>query len=131
MLSVGQHLPDCGSVHGKQAALNGGPDHFEHCQTRDGREQKDCVAKKNSGFTCAQLQEPDSSFLLEQPAEKGGNIMAANTTIVNSNLIPDAQQIVLEPCELTATGLLQRMEVLLRKAFGDDEVIMASSLRGL
>jgi len=57
--------------------------------------------------------------------------MAANTTIVKSNLIPYAQQIVLEPCEPTPTGLLQRIEALLRKAFGDDEVIIASSHRGL
>ena len=56
--------------------------------------------------------------------------MAANTTIVKSNLIPYAQ-IVLEPCEPTPTGLLQRIEALLRKAFGDDEVIIASSHRGL
>ena len=35
------------------------------------------------------------------------------------------------PGELTPTRLLRRIEILLRKAFGDDEEIIANSLRVL
>jgi len=57
--------------------------------------------------------------------------MAYDRTIVNSDLIPDVRQIVLKTCEPKPASLLQRIEVLLRKAFGDNEVTIANSLRGL
>lgn len=56
--------------------------------------------------------------------------MAANPAIANHNLILDAQQAVTEVSKLKPTSLLQRIEVLLRKAFGDDEETIANSLRG-
>ena len=57
--------------------------------------------------------------------------MAANPAIANPNSIPDAQQAVSEVSKPEPTSLLQRLEVLLRKAFGDDEETIANSLRGL
>ncbi|HXY08374.1 MAG TPA: hypothetical protein VEI52_11070 [Terriglobales bacterium] len=57
--------------------------------------------------------------------------MALNPTIVNTDIIPDVRQIVLKTCEPKPASLLQRIEVLLRKAFGDNEVTIANSLRGL
>jgi hypothetical protein len=56
--------------------------------------------------------------------------MAANPTIANLNLIPDAQHIVSEASEPKLTSLLARIEEALRKAFGDDEQTIANSLRG-
>jgi hypothetical protein len=57
--------------------------------------------------------------------------MAANPTMANLNLIPNGQQIVSETSEPKPTSLLQRIEVVLGKAFGDDEQTIANSLRGL
>jgi hypothetical protein len=56
--------------------------------------------------------------------------MAANPTIANPNLIPDAQHTASESRQLRLTSLLQRIEVLLSRAFGDDEQTIANSLRG-
>jgi hypothetical protein len=56
--------------------------------------------------------------------------MAANP-IVSPNLIPEAQQTVSEISTPKLSTLLERSEEVLRKAFGDDEEIIASSLRGL
>jgi len=57
--------------------------------------------------------------------------MAANPTIANPNLIPDAQQTASESCQRRLRSLLQRIDVLLSRAFGDDEQTIANSLRGL
>jgi hypothetical protein len=56
--------------------------------------------------------------------------MAANS-IVTSNLIPEAQQTVSETSKLKPGSLLQRIEAVLEKAFGEDEETIANSLRGL
>ncbi|HXZ42230.1 MAG TPA: hypothetical protein VEG68_15900 [Terriglobales bacterium] len=56
--------------------------------------------------------------------------MAANS-IVAPNLIPDAQQTVSETSKLKLSSLLERIEAVLGKAFGDDEETTANSLRGL
>ena len=56
--------------------------------------------------------------------------MATNSTIAIHNLIPDALQNVSETSELKPTSLLQRIEVALRKALGDDEQTITNSLRG-
>jgi hypothetical protein len=57
--------------------------------------------------------------------------MAANLTIANLNPIANSQQTVPETSKPKMTRLLQRIEVMLRKAFGDDEETIANSLRGL
>jgi hypothetical protein len=57
--------------------------------------------------------------------------MAANPSIANLRVIPNVLQIGTETSELKPTSLLQRIEVVLRKAFGEDEETIANSLRGL
>jgi hypothetical protein len=56
--------------------------------------------------------------------------MAANPSIANLNLSMNAPKTVSEPGEMTHTSLLQRIEMVLRKAFGDDEETITNSLRG-
>jgi hypothetical protein len=56
--------------------------------------------------------------------------MTANPSIANPTLIPDTQQTVSEASRLKPLSLVQRVEEALRKAFGNDEEIIASSLRG-
>ena len=46
--------------------------------------------------------------------------MVANSTIANLNLVLEAQQTVSETSKPKMTRLLQRIEVMLRKAFGDE-----------
>jgi hypothetical protein len=62
---------------------------------------------------------------------KGGNVMAFNPTIVKLDSIPDAQPIASETWQPKTTNLLQVIEELLCKAFGNDEETIANSLRGL
>jgi hypothetical protein len=57
--------------------------------------------------------------------------MAANPSIAYTNLIPDSEQTVSETSRPKLTSLLQRIEEVLRKAFGDDEETIKNSLRGL
>lgn len=57
--------------------------------------------------------------------------MAFDPTIVNFDLIPDTQPMVSETWDPKPTSLLQAIEELLCKAFGDDEETIANSLRGL
>jgi hypothetical protein len=57
--------------------------------------------------------------------------MAFNPTIVTRDSIPDAQPIVSETWQPKTTNLLQVIEELLSKAFGNDEETIANSLRGL
>jgi hypothetical protein len=56
--------------------------------------------------------------------------MAANPSIANPNYIPDTKRTVAET-RPKLTGLLERSEEVLRKAFGDDEETIKNSLRGL
>jgi len=56
--------------------------------------------------------------------------MSANPSIDNLSLMLDAQQTASESRQLRLTSLLQRIEVLLSRAFGDDEQTIANSLRG-
>ena len=53
-----------------------------------------------------------------------------NPTIANSYVVPDARQSVSETIEARLTRLRQKLEVLLRRAFGDDEATIVNSLRG-
>jgi len=55
--------------------------------------------------------------------------MAVNPSITIPNLIPSSQQA--ETRKLSPMRLLQRVEALLDKAFGDTEENIANSLRGL
>jgi len=57
--------------------------------------------------------------------------LTTNATIADLNLTLDAPQIVSEASASKPTGLLQRIEELLSKAFGKDEETIANSLRGL
>ena len=56
--------------------------------------------------------------------------MSANPSIDNLSLVLDAQQTASESRQLRLTSLLQRIEALLSRAFGDDEQTIANSLRG-
>ena len=56
--------------------------------------------------------------------------MSANPSIDNLSLILDAQQTASESRQLRLTSVLQRIEALLSRAFGDDEQTVANSLRG-
>jgi len=58
-------------------------------------------------------------------------VLTTNATIADLNLTLDAPQIVSEASASKPTGLLQRIEELLSKAFGKDEETIANSLRGL
>jgi hypothetical protein len=51
--------------------------------------------------------------------------------VADPNLVADTQQTVSQVSKLKPMSLLQRVEDALQKAFGDDEEIIASSLRGL
>jgi hypothetical protein len=55
--------------------------------------------------------------------------MAANPSITIPNLIPSSEQA--ETGKVNPMRLLQRIEALLDKAFGDTEENIANSLRGL
>lgn len=61
--------------------------------------------------------------------------MAANPSVANLTLILDVQQTVSESSRLKLTSLLRRIAALLDRvfemAFGDDEEMVANSLRGL
>jgi len=56
--------------------------------------------------------------------------MSADPSIANLSLILDAQQTASESRQLRLTSVLQRIEALLSRAFGDDEQTVANSLRG-
>ncbi|HXZ33114.1 MAG TPA: hypothetical protein VEH30_12615 [Terriglobales bacterium] len=57
--------------------------------------------------------------------------MAAIPNMANPYFFLDAEPTVSEERDVKPTTLLERSEELLRKAFGDAEETIASSLRGL
>jgi len=57
--------------------------------------------------------------------------MAANPSIANPGCIPDVEPIASEVRNVEPTTVLEHSEEILRKAFGDTEETIASSLRGL
>ena len=57
--------------------------------------------------------------------------MAANSTIANASLIPDAEQAVSGSGKAKLETLLERIEAALCKYFGEDEETILNCLRGL
>lgn len=56
--------------------------------------------------------------------------MVTRPIIANAGVIPQVKQIVIQESESKPKSWLQRLELILRRAFGEDEEIIASSLRG-
>lgn len=57
--------------------------------------------------------------------------MVPHSAVADAPLIPQVKQTVTQGSEVKPKRWLQRLELILRRAFGEDEEIIASSLRGL
>jgi hypothetical protein len=57
--------------------------------------------------------------------------MVTRPIAANAGMISQVKSVVIQGSEAKPKSWLQRLELILRRAFGEDEEIIASSLRGL
>ncbi len=57
--------------------------------------------------------------------------MVPHPAVANPILIPQVKQTITQGSELKPKTWLQRLELILQRALGEDEEVIASSLRGL